>query len=27
YPMSCCLDCANFVSQCLEAGGIPRDGT
>lgn len=27
YPKLCHNDCANFVSQCLEAGGLPRDGT
>jgi len=23
----CCSDCANYVSQCLKAGGIPTDAT
>ncbi|NLW16397.1 MAG: hypothetical protein GX033_01865 [Firmicutes bacterium] len=27
YPKYCHSDCANFVSQCLEAGGLPRDAT
>lgn len=27
YPKYCHNDCANFVSQCLEAGGLPRDAT